>query len=232
MCTRYISPETAAIERAWHVGRQNPWKGKTEPIDVFPGYQAPFIRRAKDSTEPVRELVMGQWNLIPWFAKEPKQKFATCNARFEQLLDKASYKLPWSRGQRCIIPAAVFFEPNWESGKHIRWAFERTDGMPWGLAGMWNTWTDKSSGEIHESYTMLTINADDHPLMKRMHKPDPKRPPHMQDKRAVVPIEFEDVDRWLFGTVEEASRLVQLSPDERFKAAPEASSNRATPLLP
>jgi putative SOS response-associated peptidase YedK len=25
-----------------------------------------------------------------------------------------------------------------------------------------------------ESYTMLTINADGHPLMRRMHKPDPQ----------------------------------------------------------
>ena len=178
--------------------------------NLFPGYQGPFIRAARDSTEPRRELVGGQWNLIPWFAKEPKQKFATCNARSEELAGKASYKLPWSRGQRCIIPAAVFFEPNWESGKHVRWAFERADGDPWGLAGMWNTWIDKATGEIHESYTMLTLNADQHRLMNRMHKPDPKRPPHMQDNRSVIPIAFADVDSWLFGTMDEASTLLRL----------------------
>ena len=74
------------------------------PIDVFPGYSAPFIRAARESTEPRRELAGGPWNSIPWFAKEPKQKFATSNARSDELLDKAGYKLPWSRGQRCIIP--------------------------------------------------------------------------------------------------------------------------------
>lgn len=42
---------------------------------------------------------------------------------------------------------------------------------------------------------MLTINADSHPLMRRMHKPDPKLPADQQDKRSVVPIEFADVDR-------------------------------------
>jgi hypothetical protein len=35
---------------------------------------------------------------------------------------------------------------------------------------------DKATGEVHNSYTLLTINADSHPLMTRMHKPDPKLP--------------------------------------------------------
>ena len=220
MCTRYISPETAAIERAWHVGRSNPCRWPTTPLDLFPGYQGPFIRAARDLTEPQRELIGGQWNLIPWFAKEPKLKYATCNARFEELAEKASYKLPWARGQRCIIPAAVFFEPNWDSGKHVRWAFERTDGDPWDLAGMWNTWIDKATGEVHESYTMLTLNADQHPLMNRMHRPDPKRLPHIQDKRSVIPIGLADVDAWLFGTSEAAASMLKLPATVEMNAGP------------
>ena len=158
---------------------------------MFPSYQGPFIRAAKDSAACEPELVVGQWNLIPWFAKERKLKYPTSNARSEELSQKASYKHPWARAQRCIIPAAAFFEPNWESGKHVPWRFTRADGTPWGLAGLWNTWVDKATGEIVESYTMLTINADQHALMNRMHRPDPKRPPHMQDKRSVVPIKLE-----------------------------------------
>lgn len=67
---------------------------------------------------------------------------------------------------------------------------------------------------------MLTQNADAHPLMNRMHRPDPKRPPEMQDKRSVVPIEFEDVDVWLHGTVEQSKALVQLPPVDRIDARP------------
>ena len=70
MCTRYVSPQARDIEGLWHVGRHNPWRG--EQKEVFPGYQAPFIRAARHVTEPERELVIGQWNLIPWFAKAPK----------------------------------------------------------------------------------------------------------------------------------------------------------------
>ena len=219
MCTRYISPETADIERLWHVGGRTPlhW-----PREVFPRYLAPFIRGARDSTEPERELVVGQWSLIPWFAKSAKLTYPTSNARSEELAAKASYKLPWARGQRCIIPAAAFYEPNWESGKHVPWLFKRPDGDPWGLAGLWNTWTDKETGDVIESYTMLTINADAHPLMSRMHRPDPKRPPSMQDKRSVVPIEPADVDAWLFAPVAEAAKLVRLAPAVAFDGAPVA----------
>lgn len=84
---------------------------------------------------------------------------------------------------------------------------------------MWNTWTDKETGEVVESHTMLTINADAHRLMSRMHRPDPKRPANMQDKRSVVPIELVDVDTWLTAPVEQAARLVRLAPVELFEAA-------------
>lgn len=218
MCTRYITPEQAAIEREWHVGRNNPFRWpKTE---VFPGRPGLFIRAARDADEGEREAVIGQWGLIPWFAKSPKLPYSTSNARSEELSAKATFKHPWARGQRCILPAESFDEPNWESGKNVWWRFRRADGHSWGLAGLWNTWIDKATGEIVESYTMLTLNADSHPLMRRMHKPDPKLGPDQQDKRSVVPISFEDADTWLFGTTEEAVKLVRLTPAEAFSAGP------------
>lgn len=73
---------------------------------------------------------------------------------------------------------------------------------------------------------MLTLNADEHPLMRRMHKPevDPKTkeplPADKQDKRSVIPIELGDVDIWLAGTVEEARKLLKLAPVEEFEAGP------------
>ena len=215
MCTRYIAPETGDIERHWHIGARD---GPRWPREIFPGYQGPFIRRARDSTEFERELVVGVWGLIPWFAKERKLKFPTANARSEELAAKASYKHPWARGQRCIVPAESFFEPCWETGRHVPWRFRRADGQPWGLAGLWNTWVDPQTGEVVESYTLLTLNADAHPLMRRMHRPDPKRPPELQDKRSVVPIALADTDRWLAAPRDEAAQLVQLAPAEDFEA--------------
>lgn len=71
---------------------------------------------------------------------------------------------------------------------------------------------------MYESYTMLTINADAHPLMRRMHKPDPKLPADQQDKRSVIPIEMADVDQWLAGTAKDAEDLLKLAHAEMFEA--------------
>lgn len=218
MCNRYETPSEREVERFWHVGAHDgsqPW-----PRGVFPRAPGPFIRRARDASGYERELVIGQWGLIPWFAKEPKLRFPTNNARSEELAQKASYKDPWKRGQRCIIPAATFDEPNWETGRNVWWRFRRTDGEPWGLAGLWNTWTDKATGEVHESYTMLTINADAHPLMRRMHKPDPKADPKHPDKRSVIPLDPADFDPWLEGTPAQAQSLLRLAPVEVFQGGP------------
>jgi len=216
MCNRYVSPAEAEIERFWEVGRRNPlpwWQPS-----IFPRAFGPFVR---SSAEGERELVVGQWGLIPWFAKTPQFKYSTNNARFEGIENKASYKHPWAHGKRCIIPAWSFDEPCWETGRNVWWTFRRADGSPWGLAGLWNAWTDAETGEIVESYTMLTVNADAHPLMSRMHKPDQKLPPDQQDKRSVVPIEFADVGLWLNGSVNEAARLVRVPDASVFDAGPE-----------
>lgn len=218
MCNRYTPPAMAEMEREWAIGNRNPvrWWDTT----LFPRGQGPFIRRARDDAGYSRELVVGQWGLIPWFAKEPRLNYLTNNARSEELADKASYKHPWARGQRCIIPAADFDEPNWESGKNVWWRFRRADGRPWGLAGLWNTWTDKTTGEVHESYTMLTINADAHPLMSRMHKPDPKLAADKQDKRSVIPLEPSDYDQWLEGTQVDAAALLSVPAADLIDAGP------------
>lgn len=215
MCARYVSPDQAAIERFWHIGRHNQPRWAEE---IFPRRQGPFIRRAGDP--PESQLVVGQWGLIPWFAKTAMLAYSTNNARFEEIAAKASYKQSWLDGKRCIIPAWSFDEPCWESGKNVWWRFRRADGTPWGLAGLWNDWTDKETGAMVSSYTMLTINADHHPLMSRMHRPDPKLPADRQDKRSVIAIESGDVDTWLHGPIEKATGLMRVPSVDLFEAAP------------
>lgn len=213
MCNRYAPPRPEDVAKRW-VPRQNPVNFPPGP--VFPRAPGPFIRALRDATEPERELVVGQWGLIPWFAKTAKLPYSTNNARSEELTSKASYRDPWKYGKRCIIPAESFDEPEWSTGKNIWHRFRRADGDQWALAGIWNTWTDKASGEVVESYSMLTLNADAHPIMSRMHKPDPKLGPDEQDKRSVIPIEAADVDAWLYGTQDQAKALLRLAPPEVF----------------
>ena len=203
MCTRYIAPDQAEIERTWHIGRHNQYRWAR---DLFPRALGPFVRSGEGTG---LEIIVGSWGLIPSWSNTSLLKYATVNCRSEEAADKPSFRDAWRQGQRCIIPAQSFDEPCWESGRNVWWRFRRGDSQPWGLAGLWNTWIDKASGEVVESYTMLTVNADSHPIMNRMHKPDPKLPPDQQDKRSVVAIEPHDVARWLYGSMADVQRLLR-----------------------
>ncbi len=214
MCNRY---HPARRELYWDEFRAVP--PENLPVGpIFPRKPGPFIRAGADGE---RQVVIGQWGLIPWFAKELPLKYSTNNARIETAPTAATFKQSWTRGRRCIIPAQSFHEPNWESGKNEWWRFRRADGHAWGLAGLWSMWLDKSTGEVVESYTMLTMNADAHPLMRRMHKPDPKLAPHEQDKRSVIAIEPADWDTWLAGPHEGAQALIRLTAVDTFVAGSE-----------
>lgn len=215
MCNQYAPSGPEQVETYFRVARPT----EAYRPGIGPWGRGPFIRSAQTG----REAVVGQWALIGDAAREAKSKarIMTNNARSESIATKPTFRGPWARGQRCLIPADSFLEPNWESGKNEWWRFRRADGNPWGLAGLWNAWTDPATGEIVESYTMLTINADAHPLMNRMHKPEPSLGPDEQDKRSVVVIEPVDFDAWLFGSVDEARALIRLTPVATFEAGPD-----------
>lgn len=215
MCNQYTPASAAQIARQFGVAVRADY----HPTDVFPRSQGWFVRQAPGEAD--RELVQGQWGLIPVFADTPHLPYSTNNARSEELEAKASFRQPWARGQRCIIPVATFWEPCWESGKNVWWKFERADGEAFGLAGLWNTWGDNGTGELFESYTMLTLNADHHPWMSRMHKPDPKLPPDAQDKRMVVVLEPDTWEDWLTVPVARARKLITVAPAAIFKAGPD-----------
>jgi len=100
------------------------------------------------------------------------------------------------------------------------------DGAPRLLAGLWNAWADKKTGEIVERYTMPTINADDHPNMSRTHKPDSKLAPHQQDKRSVAAIEASNAKVWLSGPNEAASKRVRPPDAELIDGGPSIELRR------
>lgn len=62
----------------------------------------------------------------------------------------------------------------------------------------------------------ILSHCDDHPLLSRLHKPDPKQPPNAQDKRSLVHIQPEDWTAWLNGDAATAESLLRLQPPEFF----------------
>jgi len=75
-----------------------------------------------------------------------------------------------------------------------------------GIAGLWSSWR-APKGEIVYSFTMLTVNADEHPLMKQFHKPT-------DEKRMVVVLPEERYGDWLQAEAGEALEFLRMFPAE------------------
>ncbi|WP_311196993.1 SOS response-associated peptidase family protein [Rugamonas apoptosis] len=82
----------------------------------------------------------------------------------------------------------AFYEPCYESGKAVRRGIGMADQSMFAVAGLWREW--ESDGKTEASFTQLTTNADDHPLMRRFHKPG-------DEKRALVIVPQDEWDDWL-----------------------------------
>lgn len=82
-----------------------------------------------------------------------------------------------------------------------------------GIAGLWSSWKSSAS-EFVQSFTMLTINADDHALMRNYHKPN-------DEKRMVVVLPDDAYEGWLRADLNQAMNFMRQIPAERLAAAPQ-----------
>jgi len=221
MCANYI-PVTRASRLLEFFGVES--EIDALDADLFPMGLAPFIRLAPAGTEPTemaRFLDTAIFRFVPDFVAKVDWARKTYNARSETVDSRRNYKQAWANGQRCIIPAESIYEPNYESGKSVRWRISRGDGQPMGIAGIYQSWTNPQ-GEVVFSMAMLTVNADDHPFMKRFHEPG-------HEKRMVVILEPEDYDNWLRCPVVEAKHFCRQWPGQLVgEPAPLPTRSRAT----
>lgn len=205
MCNLYQMTPKEDLERYFRARvRDAGYRAST----VGPFGRGAFLRPAQAAPE----VVTGQWGMIAPRSRTPRPEsraILTNNARAETLAQKWTYRDAWAAGRRCLIPASWFQEPNWETGRNLWWQLRRADGAPWALAGLWSEWTDPQTGELLPNYTLITCNCDAHPLLARLHKPDPTLPPDAQDKRSVVSVEPSDWDTWLLGSEAEARALIR-----------------------
>ena len=183
--------------------------------DLWPGYVGSFIRRhplgdVGDEAVPPLEALTGMFGLVPHWSADTKIARHTYNARSETVAVKPSFRDAWKHAQHCIIPAEAFFEPDWRSGRAVATRIASADGAPLGLAGLWARWRSPQ-GELVHSYTMLTINADAHPLMQQFHKPG-------EEKRMVVVLAPQLYQAWLAAPPDAAADFLQAWPAERLLA--------------
>ncbi|MDT4847024.1 SOS response associated peptidase (SRAP) [compost metagenome] len=90
--------------------------------------------------------------------------------------------------------------------------FSRADGAPLGIAGLWDRYRD-AAGQWQESYTMLTINADDDPLFRDYHQAG-------KEKRMVVILPEGAYAEWLTAPVADTRDFLLPYPADRLVAEP------------
>ncbi len=172
------------------------------PEEAYPGYAAPLVVKSHQSGRVACGLA--RFGLIPSWAKDDKISRHTYNARSESAAEKPSYRAAWRHRQYGLVLVDDFFEPSYESGKAVRWRIGLASGDPFGIACLWDRWTDPSSGELVVTFSMLTVNADEHPVMSQFHKPG-------DEKRTPVIIAPELQDAWISADQHQAADLMTWS---------------------
>jgi putative SOS response-associated peptidase YedK len=207
MCSHYEAPAPQLVAETFGIDLYE--QGK---LDLWPGYIGPFIRRAEhfDVESPaVLEALPGSFGLIPSWSKDTKIARKTYNARSETVAEKPSFRTAWRQAQHCIIPAMAIYEPDWRTGKAIATRITRADGELMGIAGLWEQWRDPGTGAVLHSYTMLTINADDHAFMRNYHKPQ-------DEKRMVVILPRGLYSDWLNAPASHSAEFMRQYPADRM----------------
>ncbi len=211
MCANYIPSTRDQLQQFFGVAAPD----SDYPEEAFPGYMAPMIRLPHDDAVPGdRACALGMFGMVPGWA-DPKLARQTYNARTETVAGKPSYRHAYASRHFCVIPLRSFFEPNYASGKPVRYEIANADGSPLGVAGIWEYKRDGGNGLPLLSFSMLTINADGHPMMQRFHKPG-------DEKRMMVILDPGRYDAWLHCPLDEAHRFFVRYPAERLvaRAAP------------
>jgi putative SOS response-associated peptidase YedK len=204
MCGRYILAQAAKLERAMQLGRIR-WQFDVS-YNVAPTQPVPVVRFADGE----REGLMMRWGMIPFFAKGIAPRLPNINATVENLETAPTWRGPWSRAQRCILPAAGFYE--WHlnaAGEKHPYFIHVADQDVFGFAGLWDR-SFTAAGSVVESCALVTVPGND--LMRQIHNTgaNPFRMPAI--------LAHTDHDAWLSGSMEEAKAALQPYPQEMLVA--------------
>lgn len=187
MC--YTFSQTLTVEQV-----QARFNAKVEEPDLFiqnnnlVGFTFPDTPVIIDDAPDI--ITQYQWGLLPFFVTDPKtfrKKTNLLNAKIETVGELNSFK--HSVENRCLILASSFYEWKWmdEKGKiKVKHEITVPGGEPFAFAGLYNAWTNKNTGEVVNTYTILTTEANE--LMALIHN---------SKKRMPVVLRKEEESLWL-----------------------------------
>lgn len=110
------------------------------------------------------------WGLIPFWVKDRKQagdiRVKTFNAKSETLAEKPSFRGSLNR-KRCLVLANGFYEWHTAEKAKIPYYIGLRNQPAFALAGLYDQWKDPETGEMLNTFTVITTRAN--PMMEEIH---------------------------------------------------------------
>lgn len=143
------------------------------------------------------QIQLFDWGLIPaWVRNDDetlKMRTSTLNARIETVFEKPSFKEA-IRQRHCLVPSTGFFEWQTLDGKKYPYFIRLKDEEIFSMAGIWEEHRDTRTGEIAQTFSILTTEAN--PLMAKIHN---------SKRRMPVILSKDNEQQWLQNGFSEAS---------------------------
>jgi putative SOS response-associated peptidase YedK len=188
------------------------WEAPFEPIYHVNGFN--FPRMPVITQEEPGKVQAYTWGLIPHWVKSAdeadKLRAQTLNAKAETLFEKPSFRT-YVQNHRCLVLADGFFEWMEYAKKKYPHYVHLKGSEVFAFAGLYTHWTDKDTGELFRTFTIITTEAN--PLMARIHN---------IKKRMPVILPRDHWKRWLDPTLskEQIADMLHPCPDTGMDAYP------------
>jgi putative SOS response-associated peptidase YedK len=155
MCGRYrLSGRKQIIEEYFESAD---WKDDWSPrYNIAPTQQIPVVRQ--QPTEPIRQISLMGWGLVPNWAKDASGAARMINARSETAQTLPAFREAMKL-RRCLVPADGFYEWQRRGSAKQPYCFEVDEGELFAFAGLWDGWKD-ANGNWIKTCSILTTTPN------------------------------------------------------------------------
>lgn len=191
MCGRFrLSRRKQIVEEHFDCSSdEQDWEPR---FNIAPTQLVPVVRQ--HPKEPIRNLSVMKWGLVPSWAQDPSVAASMINARSETAWQKPAFREALKL-RRCLIPSDGFYEWQRKGSSKQPFCFEVNEGQLFAFAGIWDRWKDPCNGWI-KSFSILTttpnaVTSAVHNRMPVILNPqdyDLWLDPGLQDPTAVSPL--------------------------------------------
>jgi putative SOS response-associated peptidase YedK len=213
MCYNVKSLVKSQLKRAKKFNNEAAIKEIEEWLKNYESYQVSGFTHPKlgiyTNALPTKPT-LSVWGLLPAWSKDKEIWNNTLNARVETIFEKPAFKES-AKNKRCLIYLDGFYEHQHVKSKTYPYYIHRNDSDPMVVAGLWNDWTDKLTGEIINTFSIVTTKANK--LMSVIHN-NPKLP----EPRMPMILHEDMEDAWLNLSGESVLKELAVSfPDEKLE---------------